>query len=419
MSKQLPMHAFNRSFDGNCVKSSLMSYAGRSSMKIHHPLRKSRWSVAAITIVAAICGVMICGVIGGGPTALADEPTLSKSGGQSNSQTSGDSNSLSRKRKLLASVMPIASREVRLKPVIANMPRTVVTAIAVDPRGDVLAVAGDDHAIRIVDMSTLNVLETLEMHRDLIRTLAFSPDGRRLVSAGNDGQVIVWSRDLGYRVSQRMQGSPALACVTFSPNGQQISAVGFDNTVYMIGRNSDEQPVFNCDCTDLRTVAYRSDSKALAVAGRTGELHLFDPSTGKLIHEETTHRGRIYDIEFWPGGERLVSVAEDGCAVIFDSQTLKTVKQIRISTGQLFAVSVLDENHIAVAGSDNIIRIVDVVEGATIRRLEGHHGSIPTLAFSQGNLFSGGFDATLRRWSLKQVTGKPARIAEGEHGIDR
>lgn len=334
-------------------------------------------------------------------------------------QEATSSMNLAAKRKVFSSVMPIASRTVRLKPIVADLPRAVVTAIAADPRGQLLAVSGDDHAIRIVDMSTMNILETLEAHRDLVRTLAFSPNGSKLVSAGNDGQVIVWSRDRAFAIAQRMQGSPALACVTFAPDGRQMAAVGFDNTVYMIGQVASEQPVFKCDCTDLRTVAFRNDSKLLAVAGRTGALHLFDPVSGDLLFERTLHKGRIHDIEFYDDGNLMVSVGGDGVAVLFDTRSLKVVREIPVSTGKLFAVSVLDKRHIAVAGSDNVIRVVDVIEGATVRKLEGHHGSVPTLAFSDGKLFSGGFDATLRRWSVDQVTGKPDRIADGGHQLDR
>lgn len=327
--------------------------------------------------------------------------------------------SLAAKQRLLSSVIPISSRTLRLTPVTADLPRAVVTAIAADPRGEVLAVSGDDHAIRIVDMTTMNVLETLEAHRDLVRTLAFSHDGRKLVSAGNDGQLIVWSRDRNFEVSQQMQGSPALACVTFSPDGNQMAAVGFDNTVYMIGRSTTDQPIFKCDCTDLRTVAYRDDGKTLAVAGRSGDIHLFDPRSGRLLFEKRVHSGRVCDIEFQEDGSQMVSVAEDGTAVVIDTRSLRVMKQIRITTGKLFAVSILDANHIAVAGSDNIVRIIDLNEEATIRRLEGHTGSIPTLAYKNGKLYSGGFDATLRQWTVDQVSSKDARIAEGEHGIDR
>ena len=123
--------------------------------------------------------------------------------------------SVARKRQMLSNMLPIASRTIRLRPVSAEFPRTVVTAIAADPRGKVVAVAGDDHAIRILDVNTLRVTKTLTSHRDLIKTLTFNREGEKLVSSGNDGQLIVWDREADYKLVQRMSSTPAIACVCF------------------------------------------------------------------------------------------------------------------------------------------------------------------------------------------------------------
>ena len=323
------------------------------------------------------------------------------------------------KRNSIQNIKPIASRTIRLDPVTARLPRAVVTAIASDPRGELIAVSGDDHAIRVLDSSTMRVVKTVNGHRDLIRTLAFDRDGSRLVSAGNDGQLIVWDRDKNFKVLQSMQGTPALTCVRFSPSGDEMAAVGFDNAVYMIGQRTRDNPVFECDCRDLRAVTYRDDGRVLAVAGRSGELHVFDPRSGKLLFEKSIHDGRIHDLEFHRDANTLVSVAEDGTLVVFDTKSGTIVHRVRVSTGKLFAVSILNSTSVAVAGSDNVVRVVDTDAGRVVRRLEGHQGSVPTLAFHDGKLFSGGFDATLRRWSLDNHLEHQERIAEGDHPIDR
>ncbi len=354
-------------------------------------------TAAATALTAPLGGSLFCGSL------TAGEPTVS----------------VDVKQALLRGVTPVKSRTIRLRPVTAELPRAVVTAIASDPRGKYVAVAGDDHAIRILDPDTMRVVKTLTSHRDLIRTLAFDPEGNRLVSAGNDGQLIVWNRDRDFKISQRMQGTPALACVRFAPDGNELAAVGFDNKVFIVAKASSSNPSFQCDCKDLRAVAYRDDNRLLAVAGRSGDLHLFDPATGKLVFEKNIHRARIHDVEFHRDSDIVVSVAEDGMMVVFDTRRGEVMKRIRVSTGKLFAVSILDSTHVAVAGSDNVVRVVDTSEGAVVRRLEGHNGSIPTLAFHSGRLFSGGYDATFRRWSVDKITKSEERIAEGEHAIDR
>ena len=198
-----------------------------------------------------------------------------------------------------------------------------------------------------------------------------------------------------------------------------MAAVGFNDEVYLMGRGRRGTPKFSCGCRDLRAVAYRDDNELMAVAGRSGELHLFDPENGQLLHEASVHHGRIHDIEFFRDSDVVVSVGADGTAVVFDTRSHKVLNRIKVTSGKLFAVSLLDSVNIAVAGSDNVIRIVSTSENKVIRSLEGHHGSIPTLAFNGQWMFSGGYDATLRRWSVDQITGGRQRIAEGDQPTAR
>lgn len=313
-----------------------------------------------------------------------------------------------------------ASKVVRLRPISPEIENTVVQAIAADPRGKIIAVAGDDHAIRILDVESLDLLGTLQGHSDLIQTLQFDPKGRELVSAGNDGQLIVWDRDAGFQIRQRMPETPALACVRFSPDGQEMAAVGFNKSVYLMGRTKRaKQPEVECDCTDLRAVDYRDDGKILAVAGRSGSLHLFDRPTNELIGDYSIHSGRIHAIRFASSSPVVVSVGEDGAVVMFDTDAKVPVRRVNVTGGKLFSVCILDREHLAVAGSDNVIRIINAASGKEVEELVGHTGSVSTLASSGSLLFSGGYDATLRRWQLSSLLGSRDRIAERDIPIER
>ena len=317
-------------------------------------------------------------------------------------------------------VRPIANQRLELKPISADFDRTIIRAIASDPRGDYVAVAGDDHAIRILTADgPLRVIKTLRGHEDLIRTLRFDPSGKRLVSAGNDGRLILWARDRDFAVQQKMTGTPVLACIRFAPGGDEMAAVGFSREVFLIGRNqANEQPKLECDCSDLRAVAYRDDGKFLAVAGRNGDLHLFDRTSGHVTYFKL-HYGRVQALEFVKDSHLLVSAGEDGNVVLFDTKTQTEVRRIQVTGGKLFSVTVLDRDYLAVAGSDNVIRIINMQLGRVIEELNGHTGSIAALASDEDSLFSGGFDATLRRWELSGVQGNRERIAEREQTLGR
>ncbi|TWT73008.1 WD40 repeat domain-containing protein [Allorhodopirellula solitaria] len=321
----------------------------------------------------------------------------------------------------------VASRIFRLPPVDVHVDRVVVTAIAVDPRGEFLAVAGDDHVIRILNAETLGIVHVLGEggstksstpgHFDWIRTLAFDASGNRLASSGNDGQLILWDRRRDFAALQEIDSAPALACVRFAASGKQIAAVGFDSRVFLIGNTANTMPVLRCQCVDLRCCTYRDDGSALAVAGRDGRIHLFDPATGETLMEQKLHSGRVRDIAFMPASDVLVSVSEDGEMIRYDTGSKQLLSQQKITSGRLFSLAVIDEHTIAAAGSDDEIHIVRVGEDDrelhVQAKLNGHVGTVSTLVVNRGNLISGGFDATLRRWDLSRSLVSENKIALG------
>ncbi len=316
-----------------------------------------------------------------------------------------------------SATLPVQSRVYRLE---GDADRAVVvTAIAADPRGELLAASGDDHRIRILSTSNFTIVATLAGHRDVIRTLAFDSTGNKLVSAGNDGQLIVWDRNEKFAVLQKMAGTPALARVRFAPDGNEMAAVGFNNEIYLIGRRDRPRAVLTCHCNDLRAIAYREDNGVIAVAGRSGDLHLFDSTTGELASEHQLHDGRIHDIVFHRQSNLVICVGEDGEATVFDTGTKRLRHRIDVTSGKLFAAVVLNSQLVAVAGSDNVIRIINTDEGRIIRTLEGHRGSISTLAASDDVLLSGSYDATLRRWSIADIGPGENRIAEVDPNVER
>jgi len=64
----------------------------------------------------------------------------------------------------------------------------------------------------------------------------------------------------------------------------------------------------------------------------------------------------------------------------------------------MMAVAFVGPNRLATGGSDDVIRIWDLVARQEVERLSGHTGSVMALAYRGGTLVSAGFDATVRVW---------------------
>lgn len=340
-------------------------------------------------------------------------------------RSSGKSTLFAQSPEGISAINSSNSQVYQLPPVDSSVRQVVVTAMAADPRGELLAVAGDDHIIRILNSHTMQIVHVLgdgagsgdrqPGHFDWIRTLAFDATGSRLCSAGNDGQLLLWDRRRDFALMQEIDSAPALACVRFSPSGKQIAAVGFDSQVFLIGSATSQMPKLNCDCIDLRCCRYRDDGLTLAVGGRSGAIHLFNPMTGELQHQQVIQEARIRDFTFLPNSNVLVSVSEDGTVVRYDSERRQMLAKRKITSGRLFTVVALNSHTIAAAGSDDHIYLVSLEDedfGLTVAStLSGHVGSIATLVLVNGTLLSGGFDATIRRWPLSDLPPNENKIA--------
>jgi WD40 repeat protein len=285
---------------------------------------------------------------------------------------------------------------LRLEPAAELKSPPVVSAVAVHPEGKTLAIAGDDHSIRIFDLGAGRFVHRLVGHSDWVRTLVFSPTGEILASAGNDGRIAFWNVAAGgKRTEARLPH--AVTAVVFSQDGKTLAAIGFGDQLHVLDVDSG-QPVsaWNCPCRDMRALAYCGTRRTWAGGGRNGIIRIWG-ADGQVVQEYTAHHRRIWGLAFSPDGRYLASCAEDGKTRVsrLDGQEDFTLES---PGSKVMSLAFCGPDQLATGGSDNLIRIWDLNGRAEIAQLSGHTGSVVALAYSGDVLVSAGFDTTVRVW---------------------
>ncbi|TVP96954.1 MAG: hypothetical protein EA381_16140 [Planctomycetaceae bacterium] len=296
----------------------------------------------------------------------------------------------------------------QLEPAEPGGRRPVVTALAVDPLGRWLAVAGDDLVVRLLETERLTELTRMVGHRDLVRSLDFRADGRALVSGGNDGKLMVWDGTRDWNLAGQWDELPPIHRARFSPDGRRLALVGFRSEPLLLGGESPQR--LRAEGEDLRGLVINPQGSRLVIADRSGSLSLFALPTGEPIGRIETTAMRVRELAELPGSDRVVMVGEDGVITIVDLAGQAATRTISLLPCKLFAIAAIGRERIAVAGSDNRIRLVDCSTGQVVSHLDGHQGSISSLVHAGGFLYSGGFDTTVRKWSV--ASGQNERLAE-------
>jgi WD40 repeat protein len=305
----------------------------------------------------------------------------------------------------------LAEEQASVQPtqIIEHEPRTaddrppVITAVAVPSGGGLVATAGDDHVVRLWSTSTGKVVHVLETHGDWVRSLAFSPDGQMLASAGDDKQIVFWDVNSGKEKLRMPIHQRAVYSVAFSPDGLQLAAAGFENVVRLYDTSSGQLVrQLEGPCVDLRSVVYSPNGTQLAAAGRNGQIRVWTMPSAIVALNINGGRSRIRTLAYLPQGESLVSAGESRTISIWDAHSGELRGELKPQSGKVLAMAVCGENFIATGGSDNLVRVWNWRTQQEANRLQGHTGSVATLAFDSASstVISGSFDTTVRVWKL-------------------
>ncbi len=206
----------------------------------------------------------------------------------------------------------------------------------VSPDGSKIALRGEDHKIRLIDVATGNSGRTFEnSDKSIPICKCFMPDGKSMILEDRSKFSIIdlktglvvhsWNRS-----DVTETGDQGDLRMTPSPDGQTL-AIRFPK-IFSVGRKSELGRVkivdvatgelrhqFDADDDEVFTAhTFSSDGKFIAAAGNHSSIRVWDTTNGKLTHRFEGHRGIINSLAFSPDGKRLASASDDTTALIWD-----------------------------------------------------------------------------------------------------
>lgn len=276
--------------------------------------------------------------------------------------------------------------------------RPVVTDVALQKTGDLLAIVGDDHYVCIYDLLQKKITQHSQHHKDWVRASQFSPDGTRLATAGNDRKLIITDvNDIERPVFEKRHPG-AIIAIAYSNDGSKLATVGFEQKLRIYDAQSGQRIAEqNCDCSDNRCVAFSADDSMVAVGGRSGAIKVWSTDGMAEVANYKKHRQRVRSIAF-TADNKILSAGEDQVIRLTNPRSPKTARETRRLGAKLFATQIIDQSFFATAGSDNHIHIWNIAAMAALGSLSGHTGTVSCLDTKENMLVSGSYDASVRIW---------------------
>lgn len=308
---------------------------------------------------------------------------------------------------------PNSSTPSKTSPVADKNPKTIVAhkgavnSLAFSPDGKTIASGGgkkesSDFSVKLWDVQSGNLKQTLKDHNDDVTVLAFSPDGKTIASGSGgfsespDNSVKLWDTATG-SLKQDFALPERAGFVKFSPDGTNIltSTIGkggYNISLWDVANGKELQKV-NGGGDYASVLDISPDGATVASSRNNNTFELRDIMSGTV---KLTIKDDVQWLSFSPDGKSIAVGAntQKETVRIYDAvtgsikQTLSGHKDVIYHPPVAFSP---DGKTIA-SGGDNEIILWDVASGNLKQKLQGSF-RIFSLAFSPDGktLASGGF----------------------------
>ncbi len=287
--------------------------------------------------------------------------------------------------------------------------REGVAAVMFASDGESLFTGANDGAVRQWSIDPANVLDRRRVHQGQVNGIV--TDGESVFSAGADRAVYRWTGDtVVWRSAVHADAVQAVALA-----GDGVLSASLDGRLRLLDRDSGDVVREYDTGLQITGMAYHGERVVLAVGDPVDvslQLWLFDLADWEVVWRgEPLPLRSTGTVDFSPDGRYVLvnynnlqvaptGVTGQGRALVFSAGDGQPVSEAA-STGRVYrAVFSPDSTRLLTLAEDNSARLFDVESGTLLRQYTGHQSDVVSGAFSAdgSRILTGSTDGTVILW---------------------
>jgi len=257
--------------------------------------------------------------------------------------------------------------------------------------------------IKLWDVSSGRLINSVSGHTQWVRSVSFSPDGNRIISGAYESVKMHDSRTLQtIRTLQCYAGHQD--CLSYSRDGRYIAS-RLENNVVILNASGDVIKTLTGHTYFVDFAVFSPDGKYL-ISGESNrgksEIWLWDFDTGNVIWKVSGHDRETETISFNSDSSLIASGGEDNSIRIWDINGQRINSFYNESWSDCVRFS--HDGKYVISNSKDTIKIWDVSRREIIKEIMAHTDIIYCFALSPDNslLITGARDGSIKLWDVSQ-----------------
>ena len=278
-------------------------------------------------------------------------------------------------------------------------------SVTISPDSQMLISGGKDGNIKLWNLVTGELLDTLSGHSSSVESVATSPDGQLLYSGSGDSTIKLWKLNTRELLHTFTGHTSSVSSVATSPDGKIIASGSYDKSIKLWDVTT-RKPIRTLQgvssLVSSITFSSRTHQKILAAGVQDGQVLQWDLNTDLPPTTLLWNHSRVESVTISPDCNTLIIGDSEGLIKILNLYMGVVFSSFPGNQGSVLAVAVSrDGKKLLTAGDE--VRLWDLDSRKLIETFSEHSSKVCAVAFSAKgeNFVSSSQDGTIKVWQYE------------------